>query len=72
MKTETLLSSKIYKTIMVPLPRGRFLVVHLYSISSMHPTPQDFRLRSNIETTNNVIYFICVLYIVAFQFNVYF
>jgi len=29
--TETLWSSEIFKTIMVPLHRGRFLVVHLYS-----------------------------------------
>jgi len=33
--TETLRSSVIFKTIMVPLHRGRFLVVHLYSSFSM-------------------------------------
>jgi len=35
--TETLWSSAIFKTIMVPLHRGRFLVVHLYSSFSMDP-----------------------------------
>jgi len=36
-KTETLLSSVIFKTIMVPLHGGSFLVVHLYSRISMDP-----------------------------------
>ena len=35
--TETPWSSVIFKTIMVPLHRGRFLVVHLYSSFSMEP-----------------------------------
>jgi len=35
--TETLWSSVIFKTIMVPLHRGRFLVVQLYSSFSMDP-----------------------------------
>ena len=35
MITETLLSSVIFKTIMVPLHRGRYVVVHLYSSISM-------------------------------------
>jgi len=35
--TETLWTSEIFKTIMVPLRRGRFLVVHLYSNFSMDP-----------------------------------
>jgi len=44
--TETLLSSVIFKTIMVPLHRGRFLVVHLYSSFSMDPL--DFFLGENL------------------------
>ena len=43
---ETLWSSVIFKTIMVPLHRGRFLVVHLYSSFSMDPL--DFFLGANI------------------------
>jgi len=34
---EKLLSSVIFKTVMVPLRRGRFPVVHLYSSFSTHP-----------------------------------
>ena len=41
--TETLWSSVIFKTIMVPLHRWRFLVVHLYSSFSMDS--MDFFLR---------------------------
>jgi len=36
-ETETLWSSVIFKTIMVPLHRGRILVVHLYSSFCMDP-----------------------------------
>jgi len=35
--TETLWTSEIFKTVMVPLHRGRFLVVYLYSSFSMDP-----------------------------------
>jgi len=35
--TETLLNSVIFKTVMIPLHRGRFLVVHHYSSYSMNP-----------------------------------
>ena len=35
--TETICSSEIFKTIMVPLHRGRFLVVHLYLSFSVDP-----------------------------------
>jgi len=43
---ETLRSSVIFKTIMVPLHRGRFLVVQLYSSFSMDPL--DFFLGANL------------------------
>ena len=43
---QTLWSSVIFKTIMVPLHRGRFLVVHLYSSFSMDPL--DFFLGANL------------------------
>ena len=46
--TETLLSTVIVKTIMVPLHRGRFLVVHLYSSFSMEYGPLDFFLGTNL------------------------
>jgi len=35
--TETLLNRVIFKTFMVPLHRGKFLVVHLYSSFSTDP-----------------------------------
>jgi len=43
---ETLLSSVIFITIMVPLHRGRFVVVHLYSTFSIEP--QNFPLGENL------------------------
>ena len=43
---ETLWSSVIFKTIMVPLHRGMFLVVHLYSTFSIDPL--DFFLGANL------------------------
>jgi len=45
--TETLCSSVIFKIIMVPLHRGRFPVVHLYSILSMDPL--DFPFGANLS-----------------------
>jgi len=44
--TETLWSSVIFITITVPLHRGRFLVVHLYSSFSINP--RDFFLGANL------------------------
>ena len=44
--TETQWSSVIFKTILVPLHRGRFLVVQLYSSFSMEPL--DFSLGANL------------------------
>jgi len=44
--TETQWSSVIFKTVIVPLHRGRFLVVHLYSSFSMDPL--DFFLGANL------------------------
>jgi len=44
--TETLRSSVIFKTIMVLLHRGRYVVVHLYSTFSVDP--QNFLLGSNL------------------------
>ena len=44
--TDTLRSSVIFKTIMVPLHRGRFLVVYLYSNFSMDPL--NFFLGANL------------------------
>jgi len=40
------MNSVIFKTIMVPLHRGRFLVVHLYS--SFFMDPLDFYLVANL------------------------
>jgi len=44
--TETPRSSVIFKTIMVPLHRGSFLVVHLYSSFTMESL--DFFLGANL------------------------
>jgi len=44
--TETLWSSSIFKIIMVPLHRGRFVVLHLYSSFSIDP--QNFLLGANL------------------------
>ena len=44
--TETPWSSVIFKTIIIPLHTGRFLVVHLYSSFSMEP--MDFFLGANL------------------------
>jgi len=44
--TETLWSSVIFKTIMVPLHTGRFVVVHLYSTFSVDP--QNFPLGASL------------------------
>jgi len=44
--TETLWSSVIFKTLMVSLHRGRFVVVHLYSNFSVDP--QNFPIGANI------------------------
>ena len=44
--TETLLSGVTFKTIMIPLHRGRFLVVHLYS--SVSYGPSKFSLRGKV------------------------
>jgi len=43
---DTLLSSVIFKTIMVPLHRGRFVVVHLYLSFSINL--EDFPLGANL------------------------
>jgi len=43
---ETISSSEIFKTIIVPLHRGRFLVVHMYSNLSMDAL--DFFLGVNL------------------------
>jgi len=44
--TETLLSNVIFKIIMVPFHRGRFVVVHLYSSYSVDG--QDFSLGAKV------------------------
>jgi len=44
--TERYEAVKNFKTIMVPLHRGRFLVVHLYS--SFSTDPLDFFLETNL------------------------
>jgi len=47
--TETPRSSLIFKTIMVPLHRGRFLVVHLYiHIFSFFCGLQNFHIGANL------------------------
>jgi len=50
--TETLLSSVIFKTIMVSLHRGRFVVVHLYSSFSIDP---EFLIRGKFVPKNTIL-----------------
>jgi len=47
----TLLCNVIFKTIMIPLHRGRFLVVHLYSSFAMDSV--DFPLGTNLFYSKN-------------------
>jgi len=48
-ETKALLSSVIFKTIMVPLHRIKFLVMHQYSSFYVH---QDFPLWENLYQKN--------------------
>jgi len=48
--TETLLSSVSFKTIMVPLHRGSFVFVHLYSAFSIDPLRGKFIPKITIFT----------------------
>ena len=62
-KTETLRSSVIFKTIMVTLPRGRFVVVHIHSSFSM-----DFQNFPSGENLYQNLPFFCDLKVVSPHF----
>ena len=62
--TDTLRSSVIFKTIMVPLHRGRFLVVYLYSNFSMDPL--NFFLGAHLYQK---LQFLAILWVVSPHFK---